>query len=246
MMAELTDRQGQVLSFIECNTTPKGPPSYRAIGAALGIASTNAVSDHLIALRRKGYLREDNTPLSREAWPSSAGRGSRACARRLPPTPEIIASRRERARMADIRRHIIGRCYRGTDVHFKDYGARGIRVCDRWLGSLDAFVADMGPRPTPGHSVERKDNNGPYSPDNCTWATHIDQCQNTRATIRVVIEGREMSLAAAIRMVGKASYSTVYGRIARGQSPEDALGLVQGKPPSPEQEATVLARWGAK
>ena len=81
------------------------------------------------------------------------------------------------------------RCYYEKNIQFKDWGGRGITVCDRWLGE-DGFInfyTDMGPKPTQRHSIDRKDNDKGYSPENCRWATMTEQCQN-RKTSRIILD----------------------------------------------------------
>lgn len=72
------------------------------------------------------------------------------------------------------------RCYDEKHVAYKDYGGRGIRVCARWLADFEAFLTDMGPRPTPFHSIDRMDVNGNYEKSNCRWATPEEQRANQR------------------------------------------------------------------
>lgn len=76
---------------------------------------------------------------------------------------------------------MMARCYQPSTVNFKDYGGRGITVCDRWRESPAKFIQDMG-IPPEGLSLERLDNNKGYSPDNCIWASRQQQNRNKRTT----------------------------------------------------------------
>lgn len=79
---------------------------------------------------------------------------------------------------------MIGRCTRQNHISYRNYGGRGIKVCDRWL-AFEAFLSDMGYRPSPLHSLDRINNDGNYEPDNCRWATKQEQRKNQRPRLRI-------------------------------------------------------------
>lgn len=76
------------------------------------------------------------------------------------------------------------RCHNPRAPHFKKYGAKGTAVCDRWRYSFENFLADMGNRPSPLHTIDRIDNSKGYEPGNCRWATQKEQ-QNNRSNSRL-------------------------------------------------------------
>lgn len=114
------------------------------------------------------------------------------------------------------------RCLNPTDHNYKRYGGRGITVCARWQNSFEAFLADMGPRPA-GLTLERKDNDGPYAPENCVWASRTTQGRNRRNNVRIVYEGVARTLSEWAEITGLPE-SLLYFRIRQsGWSVAEAL-----------------------
>lgn len=81
---------------------------------------------------------------------------------------------------------MIQRCTNPKNANWKRYGGRGIRVCDRWRRSFQSFLNDMGPKPSPKHSLDRINCDGPYDPMNCRWATAQKQARNKSATYEMI------------------------------------------------------------
>jgi len=113
-------------------------------------------------------------------------------------------------------RAIRGRCNSPSYTFYEYYGGRGIRVCERWSNFAD-FLADIGPRPSSKHSIDRIDNNGDYEPGNCRWATRIEQARNTRHSNRITFEGVTRSRPEWAERTGL-TIECIRGRQRRGWS----------------------------
>lgn len=86
------------------------------------------------------------------------------------------------------------RCYNPSSPTYRNYGGRGIKVCDRWLKSFEDFYSDVGDPPSDKHSLDRyPDVNGNYEPGNVRWATHAEQCNNKRTNVYVDFNGRRQT-----------------------------------------------------
>lgn len=117
---------------------------------------------------------------------------------------------------------MLARCgHRGRGGH-KRYAGRGIKVCPRWQNDFIAFLKDMGPRPGPGYSLERDDNDGDYEPANCRWASRIEQARNTSAIRKIEYSGKIWSLTGLAEAHGMRP-ETLSGRIDRGMTIEQAV-----------------------
>jgi len=103
------------------------------------------------------------------------------------------------------------RCRDPKATGYKNYGGRGITVCERWE-SFENFIADMGPRPFEGASIDRIDTDGDYTPENCRWATRIEQANNKRSCHRLTLDGKTQTIAEWAREAGL-NYVTLFYRL---------------------------------
>lgn len=123
---------------------------------------------------------------------------------------------------------MLRRCSDAKNHRSKDYIGRGITVCDRWrhgesgLSGFECFLADLGHRPSPTHSIDRRDNDGNYEPGNCRWATKTEQGRNRRSNRRLFYAGKSITMTEAT-MVAGVSADAIDGRLYRGWSVEAAI-----------------------
>ena len=94
------------------------------------------------------------------------------------------------------------RCYNPHEKNYHNYGGRGILVCERWRTSFLTFWEDMGPRPSPRHSIDRIDNDGNYEPANCRWATRTQQGNNRRGNVYITYHGETHTHQEWARLLG--------------------------------------------
>lgn len=113
---------------------------------------------------------------------------------------------------------MLTRCYNENSIHYKNYGGRGIRVCDRWLPEnmgFENFVNDMGPRIDKSYTLDRIDNDGNYCPENCRWATIGQQSNNKRDSIIVFYDEKRIFLTDICRIL-KLNYCRVAHQLQKG------------------------------
>lgn len=109
------------------------------------------------------------------------------------------------------------RCSNPRHKNYATYGGAGIRVAPEWE-VFETFLRDMGPRPSPKHSVDRIDGSKGYSKDNCRWATQSEQMNNTGRSVRVPLDGRMVTVEDAAAATGVSPW-TIYYRLKAGWPP---------------------------
>ena len=121
--------------------------------------------------------------------------------------------------------NMIRRCTNRKHISYKYYGARGITIVRRWRGlnGFTHFLADMGRAPTPRHTIERLDNNGPYCNHNCCWATRTAQARNRRDNLLITAFGLTLTTVAWEELTG-IPHQTIRSRLRMGWTPKEAVG----------------------
>jgi AraC-like DNA-binding protein len=120
-------------------------------------------------------------------------------------------------------RRIIIRCGNQSSPSYEHYGAKGIRVCDRWRTSFEAFFADMGQMPSDRRTIDRIDNLSGYEPGNCRWASATEQNRNKTSNVRLTHDGRTMTVAEWAREIGM-SQSGLHDRLKK-MTTQEALTM---------------------
>ena len=131
------------------------------------------------------------------------------------------------------------RCCDPKHAAYSSYGGRGITVCDRWLKSPQAFLDDMGPKPSPAHELERKDNDGNYEPGNCKWATRSENDRNRRSNRRIIFGEETLTLVEWSERTGIPE-DTLMHRIRSGWPIERAMTASVRPKRSARQAARAL------
>lgn len=118
---------------------------------------------------------------------------------------------------------MIERCENPNSTGFHKYGGRGITLCPRWRASFAAFLHDMGPRPSPSHTIDRINNDRGYSAKNCRWATAIEQANNRRTSHFVKRNGQRKTIAQWAREMG-VPYGTMRRHLRQNSWPDSGKG----------------------
>lgn len=118
------------------------------------------------------------------------------------------------------------RCYYSKHSNYPNYGGKGIKVCDEWKDDFNQFMTDMGPKPTPLHTIERICSKSDYSPTNCIWATRKEQANNRSSNVLLELDGitltaKEWSIKLGITL------STIYSRVKAGLPDNEVLSTTK-------------------
>ena len=124
-------------------------------------------------------------------------------------------------------RTMLGRCENPNAHAYDKYGGRGIKVCEGWH-DFTRFYYDMGPRPSPKHSIDRIDNNGDYCYENCRWATKKEQSRNRCDNRWLTFNGETLCVAEWAERLG-VNWTTIVARLKRGWTTEMALTAKKGQ-----------------
>ena len=123
---------------------------------------------------------------------------------------------------------MIARCYHPSQKDYAKYGAVGITVCDRWRigdagkSGFTCWLEDMGPPPFKTASIDRIDGSKGYSPENCRWASNVEQANNKKSNVRITYNGQTLTVAQWARIVGIGPKTIAY-RLRHGATVEEAL-----------------------
>lgn len=140
---------------------------------------------------------------------------------------EVLAARNQRHGLSHTPEYAVWsgikqRCLNARSKAYQNYGGRGVTICDRWVHSFENFLEDMGPKPSPQHTIERQDNNGNYEPGNCRWATATEQGRNKRNNRLLEFDGARLTVPEWAERLG-VKQDTLYMRLHRGWSVADVL-----------------------
>lgn len=109
---------------------------------------------------------------------------------------------------------MISRCYNDKNESYQYYGAKGIKVCDRWLESFENFLADMGEKPSENHSIDRINVFGNYEPSNCRWADKLEQENNKTTNVLIEYKSQKYTISQLARILN-INYHTLRNRTVK-------------------------------
>lgn len=195
-------RFGRLLAVEHAFSKPRGKHYFRCVCECGGVRTTR--SDALLAgiTVSCGCLQKERV--------SQASRKHGLCSKGKPDTEYNSWI------------NMIGRCYKPSHAQYKYYGARGITVCQEWRDSPEKFLADMGRKPSRKHTLDRIDNDLPYSMENCRWATPEQQGRNKRNNTLITYDGLTLTLSEWAERLSTHS-NTISTRLKKGWTVEEAL-----------------------